>query len=695
MCMPSWEGRPAVVRSILYFFTIESWESRKERMAIFNWTGNPWVDTGLAVAVVRADKKSPEEMALEDFKKVIGDGNWLAQANEHLNAYICLFANAFLNRQVKTKDRPVQREKYRRILQALVNDLERSLSVKIDLKNFCECTGVFSSANKTLTVLTEQFRKERILKKDQRLDIGRNAFPLLGSITNDAGALPSASREPQLSAFALLCVQLTSLAAIMWKGKIACFQYTEPSLMIPHVKRIYHETTDKVNLISQKNLGASIAPIGTGKGSKSLALILLNELEQFKNDLEIKELPQHVALNIWLVINSGTNCDCEVMEIPNAALNFLWEAAVNFPDEIKGLLKRDKGSSILDSIEGQIEYMPFYPIPHSKPIPVDLLKKAKSLLSEENQKKAESGTQEEESEFTSLIQATIVDAAEKKQKKGKKADESKEKTKPRAKKTILQLLNDELKQKKKAEVKDIIEQINETTSKPVSKELFALYQINILHRPRIALATAEWIAYNLKERLKSKKEIKQLERFTQYLGDSKDVKKCRGDMRSLFADFAEDEILSYEQYAALFPIVRNQPISVDSFGWRYIWFYLNHEHLNSAPPRFTEEDRMSIDNQFRRTIKLFAKDVFEGYVEKHGEAKFKRVILDGFRNNKIKDQHLQQWFCNLAEIPGKEKYTNEAWDDLCRDENGTNRVYEVRFQLRLELANLYRQYITK
>lgn len=37
-------------------------------MPLFNWTGNPWVDEGLAVAVVRANKRSPEEMTLEDFK---------------------------------------------------------------------------------------------------------------------------------------------------------------------------------------------------------------------------------------------------------------------------------------------------------------------------------------------------------------------------------------------------------------------------------------------------------------------------------------------------------------------------------------------------------------------------------------------------------------------------------------------------
>ena len=104
---------------------------------------------------------------------------------------------------------------------------------------------------------------------------------------------------------------------------------------------------------------------------------------------------------------------------------------------------------------------------------------------------------------------------------------------------------------------------------------------------------------------------------------------------------------------------------------------------------------MATENQFRQTIKRFAKDVFEWYLEKHGEERFKKRILDGFRNNKVRDADLQQWFCNLGEIPGNEDYTNETWDHLCRNEDGANRTYELKFQLRLELANLYRKQISK
>ncbi|MCL4497886.1 MAG: hypothetical protein M1412_06520 [Deltaproteobacteria bacterium] len=664
-------------------------------MAILNWTGNPLVDTGLAVAVVKANRKSPEEMTVEDFKNVIGDGKWLTHANEHLNSYVCLFANGFLNRQVKPKDKPAQRIKYEKIIAALLEDFKSSFSISVDSINYCECTGIFPSANKTLERLSEQFRKDGILKKGQRLDIGRNAFPLIGSITNDAGALPAASREPQLSAFALLCVQMASLAAIMLKGKIAFFQYTEPNLLVSHVKQLYDEITAKLDIINSKG-GAAITAIGTGKGSRSTALMLLDEFDRLKRDakdaLEIEELPEYISLNLWLVINSGTSVDCEVIEIPNAALKFIWKTATIFPDEIRGILRTEKRKSILDCIENKEEYEPFYPHPKTKPIPADLFFKAKNLLSSDNQRKAEVIDKTEHDEFENLTKSNIVTAEDKKKKKTNEK-QPQNYTKKERSKTIIELLNDEFKRNKKNEIKNIIDQMDEVTSKPASKPLFALYQTNILGRSEIALSVAEWIAYNLKERLKNDK--KQLELFIQKLGDLKDINKCRPKLKEIFTEFAEKGILSYEQYAALFPITGNKPIRVDNFGWRFIWFYLNHENLNSNPPKNMEGKDMVIDNRFQRKIKDFAKDVFDWYVEKNGEDKFKRKILDGFKNDKIGNFVLQDWFCNLAEITGKEGYTLDSWDDLCRDENGINNTYELRFQLRLELTNLYRQHISR
>jgi len=562
-------------------------------MSLFDWTGNPFVDTGLAVAVIRANKSSPSEMSMDDFKNVIGDGKWLASANVKLNSYRLLFANGFLNcSQVgKIKD-GTELRKYERILTALKDHLDHEQIGPDNVSNnVCECTGVFLSANSFLQKLTQSLKKENILRDNQKLDLGRNAFPLLGSIGNDAGMMPAASREPNVSSFALLCIQMASLVAVIMRGKIVMFQYTEPDLLIDQVRPIYQETIQKLETSSKND---KIAAKGTQQGSKTIAHLLLNQLDKFQKKKKYAMLPNSLSLNLWLVVNSGTSYDCELIEIPNHSLQFLYEAMRHHLTEIKKLLdiesNRRPDQQLLECISKKKDYSPLYPY-----------------------------------------------------------------------KTI-----------------------------PTSKELFALYQIEVLDRPILSLQVAEWIAVQLKERLQEGKDKKLLIEFTKHLGDYRDAKKCKPKIKKLMTQMAEEGNLSYDEYSALFPIIGSNPIKIDSFGWKFIWFYLNHEELNNQRPQFIEASIMSYENKFRKIIKQFAEDVYDWYTSKHGKDNFHRKILEGFKNNKIPVSRLQQWFCNLAELPGKEHYTNEAWDELCRDENNNNRIYEVRFQLWLELANLYR-----
>ena len=563
-------------------------------MQRLSWTGNPIVDTGLAVAVVRAGKQSPDEMSIADFQDVIGDGQWLVDANSKLNAYVALFANGFLNRSnKKAMDDGTEQGKYKRILIELKNHLSNTT---IDNQLVCECTGEFPAANQFLRELTVRLRQEGVLKDSQNLDLGRNAFPLLGSLGNDAGALPAASREPRVSAFAMLCAQLAPLAAVMLKGKVAFFQYTEPSLLLIHVDRVYRETLGKVQTASA---GSKIGGIGQGEGTARTARllidnarILLDEFFKLKRHRRLSELPESVALNLWLVLNSGTKVDSDLIEIPNHSLQLLWQLADQHFKEVDDLLKREGKKwteQLLQCVTMKLDY--------------DLLYSKKG-------------------------------------------------------------------------------------NKPATKELFALYQTNVFERPRITLQVAEWIAACLKARVRDKKDRKQLEEYTKYLGESKDSKRLRPTLKRTFVELAEEGLLNYESYSALFPIEQLQPMRVATFGWKYLWFYLNHDELSAEQPQFTEEDLMQIDNEFRHEIRRFARDVFAYYVEKYGLEKFQKRILEGFRNNRIRVADLQRWFINLGEL--KPGYTNDDWDRLCRDEYSVNRVGEVVFQLRLELANLYR-----
>ncbi len=146
---------------------------------------------------------------------------------------------------------------------------------------------------------------------------------------------------------------------------------------------------------------------------------------------------------------------------------------------------------------------------------------------------------------------------------------------------------------------------------------------------------------------------------------------------------AEDGLFTLEEYTTLFPREEEcHHLSLRKDAYRWIWFYLNHEDLNEVNPEGGDE-------LFTHPlIKTFAKDTFDYYQKEKGLKFIKKNILEAFKKGDISTADLQRWFIDLGEI--KEGYTNETWDALCRDENGNNLTYEVRFQFRLEMANLYR-----
>src|SRR5437868_8211538 len=67
-------------------------------MSAFQWTGNPFVDTGLCVVIARAKHMGKQVTTIDDltpevFKDVIGDGAWLAEINKRLKSYTMVFGN--------------------------------------------------------------------------------------------------------------------------------------------------------------------------------------------------------------------------------------------------------------------------------------------------------------------------------------------------------------------------------------------------------------------------------------------------------------------------------------------------------------------------------------------------------------------------------------------------------------------------
>jgi hypothetical protein len=635
------------------------------RMNPIQWTGNPFVDTGVAVMIARAKSEGlevsePSNLTSEVLQRIVGDGVWLADANRRLKSYSLVLGSnsplmnsstnpalvlsnlklkiiaakqkiSSLDEQIAEEEQGKNRDKkllelsnkrdkavdalkkeeeklkkrspaakqedsgvdsqaqaaddaglreYLIVIKTLLRDVVKE---KYSKAAPCECTGVFPASD-AMAAASKIIRR---CTKSDRSDfvVGRDWFPLAGSIGNDAQALPAASRAPQISALALLAVQFLPLGAMLLNGQLVLFQSTEPSITQLLVNDIYRGTEQQLSVASDK-----VEIRGAKAGTTPTTQLLLDRLDTLRQHKRISQLPSNTSLNLWLFSNSGTSASADVIEVPHPALSFLWEASRDHSQELKRYLQNEKKlhpeAQLLSTIRRERDYSPFYPY--------------------------------------------------------------------------------------KGQI-------------PASIELFELYQEQIMRRSPEVLRLARFVASKLHAVAQSAgapKDFKQLEKA---MGDAKTMRSLRPRFKALFAEWAENGDFTLDDYALLFPSQR-QPLRASLDGWRLVWFYMNHPFAEVSKP----ENRGGETMFTHPKVKRFAADVFDFYRKEIGLEKFRQRVLNGFRRGEIDNKRLQGWFIDLAER-GYDGYSNEAWDDLCRDENGNSVTYEVRFQLRLELANLYAQ----
>jgi hypothetical protein len=590
-------------------------------------TGNPFVDTGMYAMQAKAredfDWRPGDDWTPQLVEKVLGDGVDLAKANRHLNSFtmVCTTNSALVNpsvnkRMYATGNRGYldgQDEGWKMYLQTLIQLRDELLKQDLNATPDCESCG-----DRPATRMLER--------------IGRDYFPLAGSLGNDAQALPAASRSPRVCAFCLLAIQWIPLGATMFKGSLACFQFTEPLLSFHFVHETYRETKRRLETAGVKD---KVLVPGSGEGATPAALFLLKRMRELQDDRIMLELPLYVSLNIWSFTNSGASPDCSVTEIHNPALQFLWETARSHPGEVEGLLKREDRKKpythLLTAIESRKDYGGFYP------------------------------------------------------QKGRK---------------------------------------NVADQQLTSKILYELYQTRVLARPLAALRAAERLAAQVYVQLSTgdKNDKKLLAAILKENPRWTKDQKVRPQLRRRFAKLAEDGLLTLDEYVRLFPATNpaelpgatpeqaeafwrepGRAIRVATDGWDIFWFYLHHAacEAQQTPEAIKlkhgvneiEGDLAMFTNP---KIKTFARDIFDYYLEQKGgddRARglrfIKRNIVDAFTQGKVTNGMVRRWFGNLTEM--HPEYAPEDWDALSRDELGRDATGELRFQLRLEIANLYRQ----
>ena len=116
--------------------------------------------------------------------------------------------------------------------------------------------------------------KDKNKKKPKEHYLGRDWFPLAGSIGSDAQALPTASRSLNSCGKCLFAVQYLPQGVILIKGLLTVFQSTSTTIWYQLVKDITNDIRNRLAVKSNSN--DKIETLGK---KKAMALLLIKCLQ--------------------------------------------------------------------------------------------------------------------------------------------------------------------------------------------------------------------------------------------------------------------------------------------------------------------------------------------------------------------------------------------------------------------------------
>jgi CRISPR-associated protein Cst1 len=317
-------------------------------------TGNPFVDTGLAVLAFRSGCKNIEELTLEKMKKVHGDGKELASRNSKLKSTTIIFTVNSLVTHPGIKPIEKRIQFYSKITTALLNKIGFE-----DVQDRCESCGNEYSLD------IDKLIRETLVPlgyKDETRYTGRDWFPLAGSMGSDAQALPAGSRSPNLCAKCLFAVHYLPQGVMLRDGRLTVFQSTSRAFWFNYVTQI-------VKTVEERILASNFNTLGSKEGTAS---VIENTFRTMDN---MKKIESGISLIVWMFSNSGQGPDCRVEEIPNNALQFLFDARnEGYREEIINLVKKDKNPeyAFLNCISKGVDYNWLYPSKKSTGVPPGL-----------------------------------------------------------------------------------------------------------------------------------------------------------------------------------------------------------------------------------------------------------------------------------------------------------------------------------
>jgi hypothetical protein len=311
-------------------------------------TSNPLVDNGLAVIAALSDCERIEDLTLRKAKRMHGTGEELARANIRMRANHMVFINSISMQPSYTQEERL--DKYARMTTAVLNNIGHETK-----KKYCDfCSNPTSVDLDRLFI--ETFDKDSKEAKIRHY-IGRDLFPMVGSIGSDAQGLPAASRGFNCCAKCLFAVQYLPQASILVNGLLCLFQSTSVEFWYQWVKDLVAAVRGRLAIKS----GDKVETLGKAEGSGEVVNRLL---EVMRNSREYDP----AASMIMYQYSNGKSPDLKKQFLPSFTLNFLHEAVINgLREEIRNLMHlelRRKTSyrySFLNRIAQQEDYYLLYP----------------------------------------------------------------------------------------------------------------------------------------------------------------------------------------------------------------------------------------------------------------------------------------------------------------------------------------------
>ncbi len=319
-------------------------------------TGNPFVDTGLAIIAHLSNCSSIDDLTLADIKSLHGDGERLTRNSIELKSTYQLFGSNCLILQNR-----IQREKritnHMKVTLAILNSIGHE-----DVVENCDTCGSDRSLDLDRLVkasgydVERKHRGKKQMKNESTVTLyhaGRDWFPLAGSMGNDAQALPCASRSLNFCAKCLFAVQYLPLGVFLVKGSLCIYQSTSINFW-------YELIGYTVEQVQERLSAGNYDTIGRRQGSWAAIEIIIKVMHDMHHD---DELEPETSLYMWLFSNAGTGPDCSIEEIPNTALRFLFQAIrhIDRRGEIRDLVMNNMRPNLLDAIERGEDYNPLYP----------------------------------------------------------------------------------------------------------------------------------------------------------------------------------------------------------------------------------------------------------------------------------------------------------------------------------------------